>query len=89
MRKKTDFEIVKNYIIPRYKRNRLYDRNKETGWDDDYGDRIVKMHVKNINNDGFSTISMHDSIINIAIYFYMNKHNKCTKVRQDLKVLLD
>lgn len=65
------FEEMKEFIVSCYKSERLYGRNKATGWDDGYGDRIVKGYFDQINGACMNkcVVSRHESLCGLPIFF--------------------
>lgn len=54
------FEEMKQFLMFHYRHSRLYGRNKDNGWDDGYGDRIVEAYHIDIINGKRCYISRHE-----------------------------
>ena len=55
-------EMVKLYVVEKYKHDRLYGRSAKNGWDDGYGDRIVDRYFEDCIAGKQSAISRHESV---------------------------
>ncbi|MGF1827476.1 hypothetical protein [Vibrio splendidus] len=55
-------EMVKLYVVEKYKHDRLYGRTAKNGWDDGYGDRIVDRYFEDCIAGKQSAISRHESV---------------------------
>lgn len=49
-----EFVEVKSFIVSVYKDSRLYGRNKQNGWWNDYGDSVVKQYVECLNRPSYA-----------------------------------
>lgn len=62
------FEQVKEFITPKYKHERLYGRNGNE-WGADYSERVIQGYVDDLNDNGCSLISHHESATGKIIDF--------------------
>ena len=66
------FEEVKQFVVAHYKHSRLYGRNNASGWEDAYGDNIVKGYLDSLNDVHNTTpclISLHESNTGTTVSF--------------------
>lgn len=62
------FEQMKEFLVARYRLDRLYGRTKVTGWPDDYGDSVVRGHLNDLRAHGIDNISRHESLTGRAVW---------------------